>query len=961
MTAEFIHVRGARVHNLKSIDVKIPREKLVVFTGPSGSGKSSLAFDTIYAEGQRRYLESLSSYARQFLQNFDKPDVDHILGLSPAIAIEQKTASHNPRSTVGTVTEIYDYLRVLYARVGQQHCHNCGKPVGRQTVDEMVEHIATEFSKARILILAPIVSGRKGEYRDVFEAARVSGFARVRVNGEVVRLSEEIKLDKKRKHDIEIVIDRMEATEDARGRLTEGVELALKESGSTVRILNVDTDQEILFSESNACVDCGISFSELVPQKFSFNSPQGACPDCGGLGTSLEVDLSLIMPDTSLSIRDGGVKYWGMFSGHKPVFAEYVDCFLTPWNLTIDTPLEKFSDAALQGILEGGQMIWRKRRREFEGVGTSIRRLYQQTQSEGMRRWYAQFFTDTPCKVCKGKRLRPESLAVKVGKAQIDELVEMDIETAVVWFSKLSKGLDATQKKIARELLKEIGERLSFLNNVGLNYLTLNRSAPTLSGGESQRIRLASQIGSGLTGVLYVLDEPSIGLHQRDNKKLIDTLEYLRDLGNTVIVVEHDEEMMRRADQILDFGPHAGVHGGKIVDQGTALELAKRGKSITGRYLAGKEEIAVPAKRRYGNGHKIEIIGAQANNLKNIDVAIPLGCFVCVTGVSGSGKSSLVNETLWKATANLINGTVRRTGQFKEIRGIAENIDKIIQISQKPIGRTPRSNPATYVGVWDVIRNLFAELPESRVRGYKPGRFSFNVKGGRCEACQGDGVKKIEMHFLSDVYVECDVCNGRRFNRETLTVAFKGSNINDILNMTVEEALAHFSKFPKITRILATLNDVGLDYIKIGQSAPTLSGGESQRIKLAKELCKRSTGKTLYMLDEPTTGLHFEDIRKLLVVLDRLVDGGNTVLVIEHNLDVIKTADWVIDIGPEGGRGGGHLVASGTPEQVATVKDSSTGSYLKDMLAAKGKLRGAKPAAAVKKTVATKKTTSAGK
>jgi excinuclease ABC subunit A len=937
-----IHVRGAAVHNLKHVDVRIPRNKLVVFTGPSGSGKSSLAFDTIYAEGQRRYLESLSSYARQFLQGFEKPDVESITGLSPAIAIEQKSASHNPRSTVGTVTEIYDYLRVLYARVGQQYCHNCGRPVGRQTVDEMVDTILALPQDTRIYLLAPVVSGRKGEYKDVFEAARVAGFARVRVNGEIVSLADEIKLDKKRKHEVEIVIDRLVVEPESRQRLTEGVELALKESGGTLRVLDADSGAETLYSEKLACVPCGISFEELSPQSFSFNSPIGACPTCDGLGTALEIDVDLLIPDRGASIADGAIKAWGALTITRPDFAGFIDTFLSHYGASVDMPLEEFTPEALDALLYGGQFTVRGRTREYEGVCGNITRLYMQTQSEGMRRWYSQYFSDTPCKDCHGKRLRPESRAVKVGDASLPDLVGMNIEAALGWFKGLPKQLNATQRQIAGELVKEISQRLGFLDNVGLNYLTLERGAPSLSGGESQRIRLASQIGSGLTGVLYVLDEPSIGLHQRDNQRLIGTLENLRDLGNTVLVVEHDEEMMRRADEIVDFGPHAGVHGGRIVDQGTAEELARRGKSVTGRYLAGTEQIAVPPVRRPGNGAHIEIVGAQANNLRDVSVSLPLGCFVAVTGVSGSGKSSLINETLYKATANLINKNIRRTGKFDEIRGLAENVDKVIQISQRPIGRTPRSNPVTYTGVWDVIRNLFAELPESRVRGFKAGRFSFNVKGGRCEACQGDGVKKIEMHFLSDVYVTCDVCHGKRFNRETLAVEFKGKNIYEVLESTVEEALQLFGAFPKIARGLETLNEVGLDYIKLGQSAPTLSGGESQRVKLARELSKRSTGQTLYLLDEPTTGLHFGDIRKLLHVLTRLVDQGNTVLVIEHNLDVIKTADWIVDMGPEGGSRGGLVVAEGTPEHVASVKESYTGQFLRPLLAGEAKVGPAK-------------------
>jgi excinuclease ABC subunit A len=929
--ADCIHVRGARVHNLKNIDVKIPRNKLVVFTGPSGSGKSSLAFDTIYAEGQRRYLESLSSYARQFLQSFDKPEVDHITGLSPAIAIEQKAQSHNPRSTVGTVTEIYDYLRVLYARAGKQHCVQCGKAVGRQSVDEMVERIVELPAGSRIYLLAPVATSRKGEYKDVFNAARIAGYARVRVNGEILSLSDDIKLDKNRKHNIDIVIDRLAVSAEDRPRLAEAIELALKESGGTVLVLNADDGKEMLFSERNACVDCGISYSELTPQLFSFNSPQGACTACDGLGTALEVDPDLIMPDLAESISKGAVKLWGFLSTTRPDYAKYVNAMLEHFGASIEMPLAEFPKKALDALLYGAKFPYMRRNREYEGLSNQIARLYKSTQSEGARQWYAQFFSSKPCATCGGRRLKPEALYVKLGGHGIDEVVAQDIEKSVQFFSQLPGELTAMENEIAAELLKEISERLGFLLNVGLGYLTLSRNAPSLSGGESQRIRLASQIGSGLTGVLYVLDEPSIGLHQRDNQKLIATLENLRDLGNTVLVVEHDEEMMRRADQIIDFGPHAGIYGGEICAQGTADQLARNKKTITGRFLAGVEEIGGPETRREGRGW-IEIIGAEANNLKCIDARIPVGCLVCVTGVSGSGKSSLINETLWKATANLVNGSIRTTGKFKEIRGVRENVDKVIQINQRPIGRTPRSNPATYTGVWDLIRKLFAELPESRVRGYTPGRFSFNVKGGRCEACQGDGVKRIEMHFLSDVFVQCDVCHGKRFNRETLAVAFKGKNIYEVLEMSVAEGVEHFANIPTIVRSLQLLVDVGLDYIKLGQSAPTLSGGESQRIKLAKELSKRATGRTLYLLDEPTTGLHFEDIRKLLNVLNRLVEGGNTMVVIEHNLDVIKTADWIIDVGPEGGGKGGYIIAEGTPEQVSKVKGSFTGEFLKEYL-----------------------------
>ncbi len=922
-SAKYIHIQGARVHNLKNITVRIPREKLVVFTGVSGSGKSSLAFDTIYAEGQRRYLESLSSYARQFLMNFEKADVDQISGLSPTIAIEQKSASHNPRSTVGTVTEIYDYLRVLYARVGKQHCVKCGMPVGRQTVDNIVDTIVRYPEGSRIYLLAPAVQGRKGEYKDLFAAARLRGFARVRVNGHILSLDEEIRLDKKRKHNIEIVVDRLKIEGDTRKRLAESVETALKEGGGTLVTLNVDTGEERVYSEKLACTACGISYEELTPQMFSFNNPVGMCDVCDGLGTSLEVDENLVVPEPELSIGEGALKPW--FCQERS-FQRYVGRILAEYGARIDTPWMELPQKAKEAVMFG-----KGSRGSIEGVANTIRRLYRQTESEGARRYYSYFFADTPCQGCGGRRLKPQALAVRVGGASIADVCEMSVDDGHGFFENLRlKGADA---EIARDILQEIKSRLKFLRDVGLGYLTLARSAPTLSGGESQRIRLASQIGSGLTGVLYVLDEPSIGLHQRDNKRLLNTLIQLRDLGNTIIVVEHDREAMETADVIFDFGPGAGREGGQVVAVGTAEEIGSAGETLTGKYLSGKLSIPVPTNRRRGNGKAITIVGATANNLKDITVKIPLGRVVAITGVSGSGKSSLINETLYKATANLLNGAIRKTGKFKEIRGIAGNVDKVIRISQKPIGRTPRSNPATYTGAWDPIRKLYAELPESRVRGYKPGRFSFNVKGGRCEACQGDGVKKIELHFLPDVYVTCEECGGRRFNRETLTVEYKGRNIHDVLNMTVAEALEHFEKHPPIVRVLQTLADVGLDYIQLGQPAPTLSGGESQRVKLAKELTKRSMGKTLYLLDEPTTGLHFDDIKKLLNVLSRLADAGNTIVVIEHNLDVIKCADWVIDLGPEGGDAGGRVIAEGTPEEVARNGNSYTGMFLRRVLA----------------------------
>ncbi len=933
--SDFIEIRGASVHNLKHIDVSIPRGKFVVFTGVSGSGKSSLAFDTIYAEGQRRYLESLSSYARQFLGQFDKPEVESISGLSPSIAIEQKSASHNPRSTVGTVTEIYDYLRVLYARIGVQYCYKCGDKVSAQSIDQMVESVAKLPQGTKLYILAPAVSGRKGEYVELFEEARRDGFARVRINGQIYSLHEEIKLAKTKKHDIEIVVDRLQIEPDLEGRLAESIETALRRGDGQFILHRLDTEEDVRFSEQRACIPCGISYPELSPQAFSFNSPYGMCTDCDGLGMMLKVDESLLVPDDSMSIERGAIKLWGDTGVFSPGWKKFLSAFLEAHGGSILTPWKHLPEKAKQGVMRGGSFKWRGSSRRFEGFANQVERLAKQTQSEGMRTYYMNFMSKKPCPACGGRKLRPESLSVKAGGDSIDAVVGRDISSAAKFFRNIK--LTQREREIASDLLKEIVQRLSFLENVGLHYLTLGRSAPTLSGGESQRIRLASQIGSGLVGVLYILDEPSIGLHQRDNRKLIDSLVGLRDLGNTVIVVEHDEETMRCADVIFDFGPGAGVHGGRIVAEGDAKKLSKIKHSLTGMYLSGKLEIAVPESRRKPNGKIIEIAGARANNLKSVNVKIPLGVFVAVTGVSGSGKSSLINETLYNATASLVGGRPRPTGQFDKITGIGDNIDKVIQISQQPIGRTPRSNPVTYTKVFDEIRKLFAELPESKMRGYLPGRFSFNVKGGRCEACQGDGVKKIEMHFLSDVYVTCDVCKGMRFTRETLAVKYKGKNISDVLNMTVEEALAHFENIPPIHRGLAVLHEVGLDYIQLGQSAPTLSGGESQRVKLARELAKRATGRTLYLLDEPTTGLHFEDTKKLLGVLARLVDAGNTIVVIEHNLDVIKCADWIIDLGPEGGGAGGKVVAAGTPEEVAACAESFTGKYLRPVLEGHGK------------------------
>lgn len=935
-----IVVKGAREHNLKNIDVEIPRDKLVVFTGLSGSGKSSLAFDTIYAEGQRRYVESLSSYARQFLGQMEKPEVDCIEGLSPAISIDQKTTSKNPRSTVGTVTEIYDYLRLLWARIGIPHCTVCGREIAQQTVDQIVDKIMTLPEKTKIQIMAPIVRGHKGEYVKELDSARKSGFVRARIDGSVYDLSEDIKLDKNKKHNIEIVVDRLVIRPDIIGRLTDSVETATRIAGGVV-LVDVVGEREELFSLNYACPEHGAVISEMSPRMFSFNNPFGACKKCGGLGSYKEIDPELVIPNKKLSINQGAIKAsgWNVADGSS-IARMYFEAIAEAYHFSMDIPVEMIPKKGLQALLYGTGDKKLKMKRvtsygsssynsTFEGIIHNLERRYAETTSDWARSDIESVMTQCTCPDCGGARLSKACLSVTVGGKNIYEFCQMPIHEELQFIEQLQ--LTKKEQMIGEMILREIRERLNFLNSVGLDYLSLAREAATLSGGESQRIRLATQIGSSLMGVLYILDEPSIGLHQRDNEKLLGTLRHLRDLGNTLIVVEHDEDTMRAADYIVDIGPGAGVHGGELVAAGTVEDIIACERSVTGAYLSGRRQIPVPAKRRGGNGKKLKIFGAAQNNLKQIDVEIPLGMFVAVTGVSGSGKSSLVNEILYKYLANELNGAKKRPGSFKKISGV-DNLDKVINIDQSPIGRTPRSNPATYTGVFNDIRELFAATQDAKVRGYKANRFSFNVKGGRCEACQGDGIVKIEMHFLADVYVPCDVCGGHRYNRETLEVKFKGKNIYEVLEMTVDEGVAFFAQQPKILRKLQTLSDVGLGYVKIGQPATTLSGGEAQRVKLATELMKRSTGKTIYILDEPTTGLHTADVHRLVNVLEKLVDSGNTVVVIEHNLDVIKTADYIIDLGPEGGIGGGTLVASGTPEEVAACSRSYTGQYLKRML-----------------------------
>ena len=939
---ESIKIEGARAHNLKNITVEIPRDKLVVVTGLSGSGKSSLAFDTIYAEGQRRYVESLSAYARQFLGQMDKPDVDNIEGLSPAISIDQKTTSHNPRSTVGTVTEIYDYLRLLYARAGRPHCPNCGKPIAQQSVDQMVDAVMTQPEGTKLLIMAQLVRGKKGEHRKILDQIRRDGYVRVRIDGELRDLGEEITLEKQKKHTIEIVVDRLVVRAGMESRLTDSLETALRAGGGVVYVQVVDGEL-LMFSENFACVDCGISLPEIAPRMFSFNSPFGACPVCTGLGSHKEFDEELVIPDQTLSVADGvfaplskNPNSYGMRAITALLRAHDYDEH-TQWN-RMDKKMQK---TLLYGSDEEVSFQYTNMFGEekeynvpYEGVLPTLARRYRETESEEMRESYEDYMTETPCTACRGARLKPETLAVTIGGKNIADLTALTIREADAFLAEAEKDFSPREAKIAVEILKEIHARLNFLLDVGLDYLTLSRAAGTLSGGEAQRIRLATQIGSGLMGVLYILDEPSIGLHQRDNNRLLATLRHLRDLGNTLIVVEHDEDTMHAADHIIDIGPGAGEHGGEVVAEGTAAEIMKNPASITGQYLARKKFIPVPAVRRKGNGNVLEIVGAAENNLKDINVRFPLGTLTLVTGVSGSGKSTLVNEILYRGVASRLYRAKGKPGRHKKIKGL-EHIDKVINIDQQPIGRTPRSNPATYTGVFDAIRDLFSQVSESRMRGYKAGRFSFNVKGGRCEACRGDGILKIEMQFLPDVYVPCEVCKGARYNRETLEVHYKGKTIAEVLDMTIEEAVTFFENVPRIARKLEIIRDVGLGYIRLGQPATTLSGGEAQRVKLATELSKRSTGKTLYILDEPTTGLHAADIHKLLVILQRLVEGGDTVVVIEHNLDVIKAADYVIDLGPEGGVRGGTIVAQGTPEQIAETPASYTGQFLKPLLAEK--------------------------
>ena len=936
-----IHVQGARANNLKNVSVSIPRDKLVVLTGLSGSGKSSLAFDTIYAEGQRRYVESLSSYARMFLGQMDKPDVDSIDGLSPAISIDQKTTSRNPRSTVGTVTEIYDYLRLLWARCGTPHCPKCGKEIRRQTIDQIVDQIMGLPERTRFQILSPVVRSKKGTHQKVFEDARKGGYARVRVDGSIYDLTEEIALDKNKKHSIEVVIDRLVMKPDLARRLTDSVETAANLSGGLIILNEVAEDRDTMFSQNYACEDCGISLPELSPRMFSFNNPYGACPVCTGLGTQLVADPDLIIPDWDKSILDGAIQSSGWNNLRDDSIARmYFEALAKKYHFSLTVPIRELPQEALDVILYGTKgenlTIYYERangrgtlERPFEGIVNNVERRLQETQSDAMRKELESCMSERPCPKCRGKRLTDVSLAVTVGGMSIMDFCAMPVSEELEFMNHLT--LTGNMAVIAEQILREIRSRLEFLQAVGLRYLTLSRSAATLSGGESQRIRLATQIGSSLMGVLYILDEPSIGLHQRDNDKLLDTLRHLRDLGNTVLVVEHDEDTMRAADYIVDVGPGAGIHGGEIVAAGSVDDLIAEPRSITGQYLSGKKKIPVPAERRTGNGNFLRVYGAAENNLKNIDVEIPLGTFTCVTGVSGSGKSSLVNEIIHKKLASALNHARMRPGKFRTIEGL-EHLDKVVAIDQSPIGRMPSSNPATYTNLFNDIRDLFASTSDARARGYGPGRFSFNTKGGRCEACAGNGLVKIEMHFLADVYVPCEVCHGKRYNRETLEVLYKGKSIADVLDMTAEEALSFFDNLPKIRNRIQTLVDVGLGYIKLGQSSTTLSGGEAQRVKLATELSKRSTGRTFYILDEPTTGLHMADVHKLIEVLQKLVDAGNTVLVIEHNLDVIKVADHLIDLGPEGGGAGGTVVACGTPEQVAACPESYTGQYLKKLL-----------------------------